>query len=133
MKLVTIRNFKTAARERGQPPEDAKEVTFSGWIAALLLALVGLVPTVGNMAADAWLKPWADRATIAANRETMEMNRQKAAIELYRYVLADPDSTQRHKMIRFLVAAKLVGPNPALEALSADQIPQWPAAAGTSP
>jgi hypothetical protein len=88
-------------------------------VVALVGAIAGLVAPLAQLGLDK-LKWSTDAAKV-------QLDQRKASAELYRAALANANADQRHKIVMFLIQAKLVDPNDAVAQMPASQIPHWPA------
>lgn len=108
---------------------DDKPVKVGGGTIAAIVALLGFVAPITSAVATSCVNVRQQESTAALETAKLAQERWKAAVELYRVVLAHPDATQRQRSVRFLIAAGLVDDDDsALAGLTPDQIPQWPAA-----
>ena len=99
-----------------------------------IVALITAVVPVVNAAIGGLVSRFQQQSTTAVELAKLDQERRKLSIDLHRIALADPDPMQRMLSVRYLVAAGLV-PREAngLKDLTAEQIPRWPAASGTTP
>ena len=92
-----------------------------------IVAILGVVPAVVTAVTSAIVNPRQQQSTAA-------LEQRKFSIDLYRTALANPDATQRHLSVQFLIAAGLVDdPENKLTVLPAEKVPHWPVASGPLP
>ena len=107
-------------------PEESK-ADVNTVIVSILVAIITAVQALVTTGVEAITTRFAERATTAIERSKVALDSRKASADLYRAALALPDPTQRHQAVQFLLKAKLVDPNSAVEAMPANQLPQLPA------
>lgn len=109
---------------------DDGKITVTTTAVASFVAIMAFVPGLVTAGIEAVLKPRAQASAIAVETAKLELELRKATTELYQSVLANPDPTQRQRLLLFLVKVRVLEDDGAIVGMPADQIPHWPGPAG---
>lgn len=97
----------------------------------LIVAAIAIVPPFLEVVLDRVWTPTAQKDSHQLELKKFDLERDREAASLFREALSDPDSAQRKRMLKFLVAADLLEID--TEALLREEVPQWPAGPEESP
>jgi hypothetical protein len=75
----------------------------------------------------------AQKASIQLEKDKFDLERDKAAIDLFRLVLSNPDADHRKAMMEFIDARELLIPEVDSDTQNDPNVPQWPAPPEESP
>lgn len=113
---------------------DKGEVKVNMIPATVIVAMIGLATTGFEVLANKILKSPAQDRSIALEEDKFDLERDRAAIALFRQALSNPDSAERKRMVDFIVATKLLSSDIDTEELrSLKEFPQWPVELEESP
>jgi hypothetical protein len=106
---------------------DKGKVEVSGKAVSVFVAIVAIVPALVTACTESLVKPLAQKSTSMIETAKLDLERRKAAVELYRKALANPDASQRQQLVRFLIDTKLIDDEAnVIAGRPPEQIPHWP-------